>query len=55
MYINSLGMRGVPAQTIQNTGGRTGVVGQENYDTVMRKALEKRNAALGSVPGKGTW
>lgn len=52
MYINSLGMRGVPSQTIQNTGGRTGVVGQETYDTVMRKALEKRNAALGSVPAR---
>ena len=52
MYINSLGMRGVPAQTNQNTGGRTGGVGQENYDTVMRKALEKRNAALGSVPAR---
>lgn len=46
MYIHSLGMRGIYSQTVQKTDGGTGVVGKESYDTVMRKALEKQNAAI---------
>ncbi|MCI8356959.1 MAG: hypothetical protein HFI51_02255 [Lachnospiraceae bacterium] len=49
MYINALGMRGVHSQTVQNTGSKTGTVGQYDYNTVLQRALEKRNAAIGSV------
>lgn len=49
MYINSLGMRGTHFQTVKDTAGKANGTGQYQYDTVMQKALEKRNAAIGSA------
>lgn len=49
MYINALGMRGINSQASQNTNGRTGGINQYDYNTVMQKALAKRNAAVGAA------
>lgn len=49
MYINSLGMGGVSAHTQRNSGVGTSNINPYNYDTVMQKAMEKRNAAIGAA------
>ncbi|MCM1174042.1 MAG: DUF868 family protein [Blautia sp.] len=49
MYINSLGMGGAASHTQKNSGAGTADVKTYRYDTAMRKALEKRNAAVGSA------
>lgn len=53
MYINSLGMREINAQTVKNTNERAGSVGSYDYDTVMQKALEKRSAAVEAASREG--
>lgn len=49
MYINSLGMREISSQTVKSTDGRLAGTGAYRYDTVMQKALEKRNTAVGAA------
>lgn len=49
MYINSLGMGGITSHAQKNNGVGTANVNQYNYGTVMQKAMEKRNAAIGSA------
>lgn len=49
MYINSLGMGGITSSAQKNSGVGTVNLNRYNYDTVMRKAMEKRNAAIDSA------
>lgn len=49
MYINSLGMGGITSHTSKNNGIGTAKIDQYDYDTVMQKAMEKRNTAIGST------
>lgn len=49
MYINSLGMGGFGAHTQRNSGMGTSNINLYNYDTVMQKAMQKRNAAIGAA------
>lgn len=49
MYINSLGMGEITSHAPKNSGVGTVSVNQYDYDTVMQKAMEKRNAAIASA------
>ena len=53
MYVNSLGMGGGNAQAVQSSNGTKGGVSPYCYDAAMKKALEKRNAAVNTASAEG--